>query len=245
MNTVDLTQPSLPDYDFGRLARQGDEEKHKFSAINPLVLSVTWKRLRDSQITNTVYSLTSAELIDYVTEDDHKLANEIRDFYSKKIMLIKLTGATRPDGTMSAFREDLNTFIHNTSETAFSERTLGLVFYLPSFYEHDIALRDIKRSVGCVPKDYARYDNITSVLIPIRMLRRDTRGKKINQYWFKEVESNNAYMFEVTRGNELEPVWKNIFTKSNSITINGMNVVKCIEDFRFFSPKKWELVSTD
>ncbi len=73
-----------------------------------LALSVCWARYRktrhDPGPQPTITKLLDTELFRLVTEEDITHANVIRDYYSKKIMVLKL----KNEG-FTAFREDLNT----------------------------------------------------------------------------------------------------------------------------------------
>jgi hypothetical protein len=56
-----------------------------------LALSVAWKRHRDTDTSYTGYrNLLDAELFKVLTHEDQTVADSIRDYYSKKVMMWKL-----------------------------------------------------------------------------------------------------------------------------------------------------------
>ena len=79
-----------------------------------LALSVAWKRLRDTKsesIQTGITTLLDDNLFRKIEEPDRIRANEIRDYFSKKIMLWSLKSVK-----LSAYRQDLNKFIHGDSK---------------------------------------------------------------------------------------------------------------------------------
>ena len=73
-----------------------------------LVLSVTWKRLRDED-RHIAGKLLDSELFAHIKQEDRDKANVIRDYYSKKVMMWKLKG----DGKLTSYRNDMNNFVHS------------------------------------------------------------------------------------------------------------------------------------
>ena len=91
-----------------------------------LALSVAWKRLRDTKDRGAQYisisSLLDDNLFRQVEESDKIRANQIRDYFSKKIMLWSLKSIK-----LSKYRQDLNTFIHGNDKKV-TEEMLPIVF---------------------------------------------------------------------------------------------------------------------
>ena len=123
------------------------------SAEDLLALSVAWFRLRKNR-TLTPYpmieSLTDENLFKSLTEEDRLMANTIRDYYSKKIMVMALK-----EIKLTKFREDLSKFIHSDGKL-FVDDMLPLVFRLPEFYEYDTAFADMMRDLTPVVVDRTR-----------------------------------------------------------------------------------------
>ena len=91
-----------------------------------LALSVAWKRLRDNKDKSSHYigitSLLDDNLFRRVEESDRVRANEIRDYFSKKIMLWSLKGIK-----LTKYRQDLSTFIHGNDKKITEEKNLQMV----------------------------------------------------------------------------------------------------------------------
>ena len=98
-------------------------------------------------------------------------ANEIRDYYSKKIMLWKLKGVN-----LSSYRTDLNTFIHNSSRE-YPKSHMGIAYWLPEFHEYDIQLDEIRMSSR--PLDVEKVSHIPVAiaenLTPIKKIKRNKK----------------------------------------------------------------------
>jgi len=73
-----------------------------------------------------------------ITDDDYEIAGQIRDYYSKKIMMWNLLGHP-----LTNFRQDLSAFIHLNDFSEVSDRMIPLIHKLPEFYFQDIKLEDV------------------------------------------------------------------------------------------------------
>ena len=85
-----------------------------------LALSTAWKRLRDTHNSGGTYTpistLLDKELFNHVTIDDRQKANEIRDYYSKKIMMWKLKDSIPAGlkGITNARISGISSYLSNT-----------------------------------------------------------------------------------------------------------------------------------
>ena len=197
-----------------------DVQKYEVYEISKdlLALSVCWARYRKTRDTPgpqpTITKLLDSELFRLVTEEDIAHANVIRDYYSKKIMVWKL----KNEG-FTAFREDLNTFIHSEGKT-FKESMLPLAYRLPEFYEYDIEFekmafeynREVKRN---------NDPNVVTVkqLKFIKKLSVNTKRQKRKEYWFSD-RHNNLVLLNVESSNPLLSLMDMTVDK-NDITITG------------------------
>ena len=209
-----------------------------------LALSVAWKRLRDAGgIMPVINNLIDKDLYSHVTNDDRQLANTIRDFYSKKIMMWKLKNISE----FSHYRKDLNSFVHSNGLT-FNENMLGLAYHLPAFYDYDIVLDSVKSEVN-PHQEFKKLDTqmkpkvltLSTNLIPLKKLEK--KRKKIHniQYWFKDDTINAAVCITVEKNNTLLHVWDQIFDNQKVLKIKGRYVRRTLDDFEYFSVDRWEL----
>jgi hypothetical protein len=221
--TINIISPSNFEFQFN-----DDVKKYEVYEISKdlLALSVCWARLRKGRVENqpfiTITKLLDSELFRLVSEDDIAQANVIRDYYSKKIMVLKLknTGFT-------SFREDLNTFVHSDGKT-FKENMMPLAYRLPEFYEYDVEfekmLFDFNREVKRMDQPHVFH---TKQLKFVKQLLVNKKQYKRKEYWFSD-RSNNLVNINIDTSNPLLSLMDIVVSK-NDITING-KFKKCTRD---------------
>lgn len=199
-----------------------------------LVLSATWKRLRDEKRSSTT-RLLDGTLFKEITSTDRELAADIGDYYSKKIMMLKLKNS-RP---MSKYREDLNTFIHG-DRSVIREEMIGLIYRLPDFYKFDKELETITSQVN---KQVEVNPKITSqaTFTPLKRIERKTKSQHAIQYWMREQLTGNAAMITVAAKNPLESVWNLIFDNNQDLALTYTKSTQHLYDTEYMLLSKWEL----
>lgn len=183
-----------------------------------LALSVCWARYRkirhEPGPQPNIAKLLDGELFRLVTAEDIEQANIIRDYYSKKIMVWKLKNIT-----LTAFREDLNTFIHSNGKT-FKETMIPLVYRLPEFYEYDVEFEQMSFEYN---KEVKRHDSpfITDSkqLKFVKQLSVNTKRQKRKEYWFSDTH-NNLVTFSIETHNPLVSLL-DMTLKNNDINVIG------------------------
>lgn len=193
-----------------------------------LALSVCWSRYRKEKaqalniLSPTITKLLDSELFRLVTEDDIAQANVIRDYYSKKIMVLKLKNVG-----FTSFREDLNTFIHGNGKT-FKESMLPLAYRLPEFYEYDVEFEKMSFEYN---KEVKRIDDPHVVTVKqlkfVKKLSVNTRHNKRKEYWFSD-SYNNLVNVNIETSNPLLSLLDMTVDK-NDIKIKG-TFRKCSRD---------------
>jgi hypothetical protein len=165
-----------------------------------LALSCAWQRIRASrkegQLYEKITKLTDTGLFRALTQEDHDKAAQVRDYYSKKIMLWKLKGES-----LSRFREDMNSFIH-TDGKIFKEDMMPLVYRLPEFYDYD-------SDFDVLSNEYNKKVNQdTQNVIGKKQLKLaktyivSKKHSKRKEYWFSD-EYNNLVSLSVELHNPL------------------------------------------
>ena len=177
-----------------------DVQKYEVYEISKdlLALSVCWSRYRKATGPQpTITKLLDSELFRLVTEDDITHANVIRDYYSKKIMVLKLKNVG-----FSSFREDLNTFVHSDGKT-FKESMLPLAYRLPEFYEYDVEFEKMSFEYN---KEVKRNDDPHVVTVKqlkfIKKLSVNNKRNKHQEYWFSD-NYNNLVNMNIENSNPL------------------------------------------
>jgi len=204
-----------------------------------LALSCAWYRIRTSEYKRnnpTAYvnitSLLSDDLFGYVEEQDRQKANEIRDYYSKKILMLTLK-----EITLTNFRQDLKDYIHG-SNNKFTEKIVPLVYRLPEFYAYDVEFENMKsdlvREVKSEPRDFYRMvaKSTKVTLYPVKCFKKDTKRIKCLEYWFRD-NTNVGYVVVLDTNNPLQGLWDREFSK-NSLEFTTNLHPKCRDDFQYF-----------
>lgn len=200
-----------------------------------LALSATWKRLRDTHKSGGPYisvsTLLDKELFKFVTTQDHAKAAEIRDYYSKKIMMWKLK-----DVRLSQFREDMNSFIH-TNGKMFKDNTVPLAFRLPEFYEYDVEFDTLISEHNKVINDKTKSQTKT-----LKLKKTFSVGKKYTkrkEYWFSD-EDNNLITFSLTHDNPLISLLDN--QCKNPISLSGLYNIRHRDNNQYFLLEKYSFL---
>lgn len=165
-----------------------------------LALSVTWYRLRKEHMNGGAYTpvskLLDAELIKHLSGQDIAHAQLIRDYYSKKIMVLKLKGVP-----LSRYKQDLNSFIHSEGKI-FKEDMCPLVYRLPEFYDYDTQVDQLyetyNRQTKPNPSTSKRLNLVKTLVV----------GKKYSkrkEYWFVD-DYENLHRLSFSHDNPLLPL---------------------------------------
>jgi hypothetical protein len=204
-----------------------------------LALSVTWHRLRlpGNHIINTTRptTLTDNILFTEINHEDRNRADIIRDYYSKKLMVITLR-----EQRISKFRKDLNTFIHGDCKIV-KEEMMPLIFRLPEFYDYDIQLQEMFRDLNKQfedTEDQAWYGG-KKILKPMKKFVVKLRTNKFSEYWLKD-DDNKAYKIEIPIENKLNHLWEHFF-EQESIPLQGHFRYMERDGINYFHLKNWEI----
>jgi hypothetical protein len=218
---------------------------HKFSSsIDFLVSACTLHRLKSSgenyvNKARMINFVTDDALTPMITEDDRKLAMEIRDYYSKKITMWQLQGKS-----LSKFRVSLANFIASTTiDKDTNSETPGLAYRLPEFYLYDTTLDKLKEE--CFSKINDDDNDLPAAspvsLMPVTVLYRNTRSQKpYNVYLFKLQDSGKPVWFELYRDNPIRMVWDILFAQNLPMKVKARLAKVNINDFCFYKLDKIE-----
>lgn len=206
-----------------------------------LVLSVTWKRLRDEKKhQGRISKLIDNLLFSEVTPEDREKADVVRDYYSKKVMMLKLKGKQ-----FTHFREDLNSFIHGDGKII-KEEMFPLAYRLPEFYDYDISIDDIKVKLDLLDSQLPRekYLGKTDVYKCnyLGSTFKKTRRIKSLEYWFK-TETNECVKIQLEPSNPLLHMWDNVTSSKKVLQIKGNTKVVKSDDFDYLLLNDWKLMN--
>lgn len=207
-----------------------------------LALSVTWHRLRllGNRIINTIRptTLTDNILFTEINQEDRNRADIIRDYYSKKLIVMTLRGQR-----ISKFRKDLNTFIHGDCKIV-KEEMMPLIFRLPEFYDYDIQLQEMfsdlnKQFEDTEDQAYGAAYGGKKILKPMKKFVVKLRTNKFSEYWLKD-DDNKAYKIEIPIENKLNHLWEHFF-EQESIPLQGHFRHMERDGINYFHLKNWEI----
>lgn len=200
-----------------------------------LALSTAWKRLRDVTASGGSYTpvatLLDKALFKHVTSDDREKANEIRDYYSKKIMMWRLK-----DIKLSNFREDMNSFVH-TNGKMFKDNMVPMVYRLPEFHEYDISFDNLVSEHNKVITDKTKIQ--TKSLLLKKTFKVGKKYSKRKEYWFSD-EDNNLVTISFMHDN---PLISLLDTQcKNSITLSGQYNTRFRDNNEYFVVEKYSFL---
>lgn len=193
-----------------------------------------------------IHKLLGGEVFSKVTNEDREKAQAIKDYYSKKIMFLKL----KDSSPLSKYRQDLNTFIHSDG-LMFKEDMIGLAYHLPAFYEYDVNL-DYVRSCVDPHQNFSKLDEdrkpqrmrLEVDLQPIKKIHKKRKRLETMQYWFKDDNLNAACLIDLMTKNPLEHIWNHLFDNEKVLKIEGMYHRRRTDDFEYFKITDWKFIQT-
>ena len=202
-----------------------------------LALSCAWQRIRagrkEGQVYITITKLTDPELFKQLTQEDHDKAAQVRDYYSKKIMLWKLKG----EG-LSKFREDMNTFIH-TDGKVFKEDMQPLAYRLPEFYDYDIDFDVLSNEYNKKVSQDTQHEVTGKSLKLARSFIVSKKHTKRKEYWFSD-NNNDLVSLSVELQNPLLSLL-DICTQ-NTIKVNAIYTKKSRDNHEYLVANKFKFV---
>lgn len=155
-----------------------------------------------------------------ITDDDHQIAGEIRDYYSKKIMMWNLLGHP-----LTNFRQDLSAFIHLNDFSEVPDRMLPLIYKLPEFYFQDIKLENVL--LKCVKFNGAAIGERNGVkkLTYLDSITKKSKRRVLatTEYWFHD-ENKYPVLIRLQQ-NPLSQFWEKIiqdhYEENKPLTMNA------------------------
>lgn len=211
------------------------------STTDILAVSSCWYRLKQENNTDLQHRghirLTNNFLFESVNQDDRVMAGNIRDYYSKKIMMWKLK-----DKKLSNFRISLADFITGNG-LLWKEDYGGMITRLPEFYHYDCEMDKI---VEAHFKREAKsgQPNTVKALVPINALVRRTKHQHKVDYWFKTSDLEEPVKMTVDAKNELRFIWDSLFNSKSTLAIQGSYMVSTLGDFAHYMLKPANVINT-
>ncbi len=202
-----------------------------------LALSCAWQRVRAShkegQVYVTITKLIDPELFKSLTQEDHDKAAQVRDYYSKKIMLWKLKGEK-----LSQFREDMNSFIH-TDGKIFKEDMMPLAYRLPEFYDYDIDFDMLSNEYNKKVSQGTQNEIGGKRLKLAKTFVVSKKHTKRKEYWFSD-DNNDLVSFSIELSNPLISLL-DVYTQ-NTIKVNAIYTKRVRDNNEYLIANKFKFV---
>lgn len=235
---------SIPSINLNDLLVKSYDPNHvkKYEIIetqeDALAVSVAHKRLVSPKnyksSTIPLRNILDSQVFEKVTDEDREIANKIRTYYAHQFVMWTLKGIR-----LTKFRDCLNTYINGDSKR-FKEEYIPIIAKLPYFYEYDIQLDEIKRSIDSEINIDKSVQITAHSMTPIKSLVRKNKRIKCIEYWLSDT-NNHAYNIQIEINNPLQHLWDNIFKQEMKIT--GIGVPKRRDDFKYYQLLNWSVAS--
>ena len=202
--------------------------------LDILILSCCSYRLRTTE-PYTNYGLTNT-VTQFVKDEDYIVASQIRDYYSKKLMIQKLKG-----GEMSKFRKTLSEFFYSdfidkdTQYHQVPESITGLVYRLPEFYVYD---KEFEKLFTNKSVNLQTFNGKVKLKFEKKLVRKNRLAINSIEYFFKD-DNDIVYRLGFAESNQLLSLLDQVLEKP--ISVNGSFFVKKIDDFYFYNTGKFDI----
>jgi len=192
--------------------------------IDSLIVSCKNYRVRQTMDPEKNYNISDV---------DRQMADDIRDYYSKKLMVRTLKG--KP---MSKFRQDLSTYLTNNYTVRYPEKYEGMIYRLPEFYAYDQEIDKLR-----IDSNNAEQQTGIGVrtLTPVKKLVSTNKSGTVFHYWFHDAKKY-LYKMYVSKDNELQPLFDGIFEKTE-LLVNARFVPNIQDDLHFSNIKNFKLLN--
>lgn len=169
-----------------------------------------------------------------LTKDDVELANTIRDYYKKKLLVKVLK-----DKKLTEFEEDLHRFLYQ-EPYSIKESYMGLVSKLPYFYHYDIQLDEMFQD--STSPDYGIKTNIMRLTFLKKLYPNRRKNQLEVEYWCKNVK-NIITVLPIDECNPLLPLFEKAIT--DGIVVGGIFGVHVKNNMRFYKPHGHWIITND
>lgn len=178
-----------------------------------LASSCAWYRLRNvrkqdgfdfTRYQFNIKNLNDPNLPFYVNNDDRKLSEDIKLYYSQKLVFMQLK-----DKQLSPYRVDLNHFLRGEL-TLMKQSVFGLAYNLPKFYFYDCKIDKVFENSNCSNLRPIK-DRETKSLSFLECTVKDNRTMvRKKEYWFADSIHNCIVNISLDDKNPLINLWEKI-----------------------------------
>lgn len=229
--------------------------------VDVLAMSCALYRLQGStdcgDIKHKSLTFVVDEILNYMIDEDHVMAKNIRDYYAGKWLLKMMMNRT----PLSKFRLDLMTFITNYSDGnyVYPQKYLGMVYRLPYFYHYDLELDELcskyntrirynvsdlhaQPSSIAIDSKYAEYIYDTELQLAfVKVLDPKKKNKDVLEFIF--VDRNNCiFILEMEKRNNFLKFFENYIRNRRMIRCTGTYRLKNRDGNEFYHSRDWDFL---
>lgn len=200
--------------------------------IDILVLSsCLYRKTQENYIEFKGCSVLDKKVEENIMEQDYVLASKMKDFYSKKFMMLTLK-----EKSLSSFRKDLIRLI-NTENFVYKDDAIKIAHKLPWFYHYDIGMVELFKDTS-IPKE--KYTNSKVKLKFEKKLDPSRKGFSQYNYFFKN-ENNTVYCFPIQKNNPLLHLFEHeIF--NHEVCVEGKFFLNNKDGYNYYNSADWKLI---
>lgn len=159
-----------------------------------------------------------------VIESDYITADNIREYYSKKLVVRTLKG--KP---LSNFRQDLSDYLSKGYKQSYPEKYLGMIHKLPEFYFYDLEIDSLRLDSTNEPLD-------TSIgvkkLTFVKKLYLSTRSIGLFTFWLHD-ENKNLYCMQIEKTNALLDLFQSL-CEYGTFNLSGKYIAINKDDLNYY-----------
>lgn len=189
--------------------------------------------------------LTCDSASELLTDEDIVLAETIRRYYSRKLMLAALC-----DKEFTSFRQSLSEFLTGDAcssrvidgiETyTWSSKMTGLIHKLPRLYEYDMILEDLASNHTPACENSALHG--PTKLSLVKKIKSHRKSEPHYEYWFKNENQNLAKISLPIYNSPLLPLWENHISVPEVTLLVKLSSIKQLDACVYHSVSIWELL---
>jgi hypothetical protein len=184
--------------------------------------------------------LDDPEIANLITPQDQAMANTIRDYYGKQLMVSRL----KDEREFSPYMKCLAKIV-SESGNQYTKDERGAIYRLPEYYQYDVTW---DKMVEENFNDYSTQDLLVRErsLKPVKRLMRLNRGEKVIELWFKDIKSSQPVKLSVAVSNPLGYIVETLFDRGNPFKISTTKPVESIRrGSKFMTTDKWKIINLD